>query len=226
MNLTETPNNVLVRKAVYWGIFGLIIAGIYLQTEGIGKDSFFIDELYHVYAAKSLNENRTLSLPSGNTYERASIYTALVSISFNIFGVSEFSARLPGVVSGLLYLCFYYFIVSNLFNRKIAILSTLMLVFSYMQIYYTKNCRMYSLLQLSYAGMVYCFYKIISHWMPETGNLKFRSSNIFSLNDLSLIIIFILAAWISYKLQIISLLFLPSALIFIALVVTENIRKK
>ena len=226
MDLIETLNSVFVKKAVYWGIIGLIIAGIYLQTEGIGKDSFFIDELYHVYAAKSLNENHTLSLPSGNSYERSSIYTALVGISFKIFGISEFSARLPSVVCGLLYLCFYYFIISNLFNRKVAILSTLMLVFSYMQIYYTKNCRMYSLLQLTYAGMVYCFYKIISHWMPEAGNLKFRFPNNFSLNDLSLIIIFILAAWISYNLQIISLLFLPSALIFIALIAIENVRKK
>ncbi len=85
MNLKESPNNLLTRKAVFWGIFGLIIVGIYVQTEGIGKDSFFIDELYHVYAAKSLNENHTLSLPSGKSYARAFIYYYIVTKLLNSY---------------------------------------------------------------------------------------------------------------------------------------------
>ena len=226
MNLKESPNNLLIRKAVFWGIFGLIIVGIYLQTEGIGKDSFFIDELYHVYAAKSLNENHTLSLPSGKLYARASIYTYLVSLSFKIFGISEFSARLPSVVCGLLYLSFYYYIITKLFNSKIAILSTFMLMFSYMQIHFTKDCRMYSIMQFSYLGMVYFFYKIISGWMPEAGIFKFGSTRFFSFANLLFMVSFSLTAWISYKLHLLSLLFFPSALIFLSLVGIESICKK
>ena len=211
MNLKESPNTILTRKATIWGIFGLIMVGIYLQTEGIGKDSFFIDELYHVYAAKSLNENDTLSLPSGQPYERAFFYTYLVSLSFKMFGISEFSARFPSVVCGLLYLVFYFYFVTKLFNRKIAILSTLMLMFSYMQIHFTKDCRMYSMLQFFYLGAVYFFYKIIRHWTPEAENLKFGSTRFFSFSNILFILSFSLTAWISYKLHMLSLLFFPSA---------------
>jgi 4-amino-4-deoxy-L-arabinose transferase-like glycosyltransferase len=218
--------NLFIKRATFGGTLGLIIIGIYLQTVDIEKNSFFIDELYHVYAAKSFNETHTFSLPSGRSYTRASIYTVLVSLSFKMFGISEFSARLPSVLCGLLYLILFYYIIKKLFNNKIALTSTIMLMFSAMQIHYTKDCRMYSLLQLTYLSMAYFFYKIFNSWVPEAGIQKSGSVKFFSLPKLLYITLFSLTAWVSYSLHLLSLLFLPSALFFITLVGIEVINKR
>ena len=78
----------------------------------------------------------------------------------------------------------------------------------------------------SFQCYIYFFYKIISGWKPEAGIFKFESTRFFSLYNILFIVSFCLTAWVSYKLQLLSLLFIPSALIYLALVGVESICKK
>src|SRR5437773_2822486 len=98
-------------KAAYWSAAVLVVPvfllALYSYGHGLGKRSLSIDELYHVYAADSLNRDGTFSLPSGRSYERAAPYTYAVSLSFKYLGVSEFAARIPSVLFGLLYLALF-----------------------------------------------------------------------------------------------------------------------
>src|SRR5437016_7941146 len=95
-------------KAAYWSaavlVAPLFLLALYIYGHGLGKRSLSIDELYHVYAADSLNRDGTFAFPSGRRYERRGPYTYAVGLSFNYFGVSEVSARLPCVLFALLYL--------------------------------------------------------------------------------------------------------------------------
>lgn len=59
-----------------------------------------MDELFHVFAARSLLEDGTLSIAGGGEYTRASGFTRIVAATFRAFGESLVVARLPAVFAG------------------------------------------------------------------------------------------------------------------------------
>ncbi|MEM5852775.1 MAG: glycosyltransferase family 39 protein [Candidatus Aenigmatarchaeota archaeon] len=72
-------------------------------------------------------------------YVHRPIGTALLlSLSFRVFGVSEWSARIIQIIANLGSVLFLYLIVKNIFNRKIALITCFFLVFSPM-FFYMRN---------------------------------------------------------------------------------------
>jgi 4-amino-4-deoxy-L-arabinose transferase-like glycosyltransferase len=168
-----------------------------------------------------------LSLPSGQLYTTAAFYTYLVSLSFQWLGVSEFSARLPSVLIGFVFLGFFYFFTEKAFNRNIAILSTMLLLFSPVEIYYSREVRMYSLLQLSYLLQSYFFYRIFFVEKRQQADSKrqgitrfYAKENI--LTSLMFLVLLGLTTWFSLQLQLLARLFFPSVLLFIILLGIER----
>ncbi|MEM7822019.1 MAG: glycosyltransferase family 39 protein [Candidatus Aenigmatarchaeota archaeon] len=85
----------------------------------------------------------TGSLETGKeTYEvyvHRPIGTAfLLSLSFRVFGISEWSAKIVQVVANFGSILFLYLIIKNTFNRKIALITCFFLVFSPM-FFYMRN---------------------------------------------------------------------------------------
>lgn len=81
----------------------------------------------------------------------------LVAISYLLFGYSEFSARLPFVIFGILALWFTYLLGKKLFNEKVALFAVFLLICSTNFFLYIRQSRYYSL-QIFFALATLYFY--------------------------------------------------------------------
>ena len=85
----------------------------------------------------------------------------LTAISFSFLGESNFSGRFPFALAGFLTIFFLYCLGLKLTgNRKIALLSSLLLTISLQFILYSRQCRYYSLLALFTVLILYSFYEL------------------------------------------------------------------
>ncbi|MCW3974811.1 MAG: hypothetical protein NWE86_01020, partial [Candidatus Bathyarchaeota archaeon] len=89
------------------GLMIIVLVGFGLRIYGVGDFDFREDEFQVIYTASSYHFGGGFytwdwikSEPSGNLYMRAWPHTWLIAKSFDIFGISEFSARLVSVIFG------------------------------------------------------------------------------------------------------------------------------
>jgi 4-amino-4-deoxy-L-arabinose transferase-like glycosyltransferase len=96
-------------------------------------------------------------------YTRAWPHTLTVALSYKLFGVSEFSTRLPGALFGLMGIIIIY-VVSNFFirNKIFALLISLMFALSPIMITWSRFARMYSLLIPIFSLTTYFVYKALT----------------------------------------------------------------
>jgi len=139
---------------------------------------FWVDELYHVFAAIGILTTGHPLLPSGLLYERSIITTLLITGAFKVLGVSEFAARLPFLIIGILSITVTYFLVREIYTHHIALLTVFFLSISPWQLYWSTNVRMYILLQLLYLIFLYSGYKLLKELENRDLNKK-RVSMLF-----------------------------------------------
>ena len=89
--------------------------------------NFWVDEMFHVFAAESMIETGQPMLPSGLPYERSLPTTLLVAASFKLLGISELTGRLPFLVIGVFSIVATYYLVKNTFDRNTALLTVFLL---------------------------------------------------------------------------------------------------
>lgn len=138
---------------IYWIlVIILIIIGFWLRYDNLGKINFQSDEFFHLYTAKGYLETGHFvqwdfltNEPKGD-YIRAFPYTWLVAQSFKIFGVSEYSARMPSLIFGVLFLPLIYWLALKITkNKTVALLTLVLIVFDNSFIWSSRLCRMYSM---------------------------------------------------------------------------------
>jgi hypothetical protein len=196
-------------------ISALLLAALYIYARDLGGKSFSIDELYQFYAADSFNQNGILALPSGRLYERAVLYTHAVSLSLKSFEVSEWSARLPSVFFSLLYLLCFYAVVAKLFNPPVAILSAILILFSPLQVYYSRECRFYSLFQLTYLIQAFLGLLLLSA-SRSLSSLFTPPLRLTGVRNTCIVAgAFAVTTWISWSLSPLSWMLFPSVVVFI-----------
>ncbi len=156
--ISSNFNNKLAKRLIYLWLLGCLCIGGFLRFYQLGGPSVWVDELNHLYAGQSLIENGSPELPSGQLYDRALIYSKLVSYSFQVLGVNEFSLRLPSAIIGLLCLVLIYFVAKRFFGVTPALLSVLFLAISPFEIGWSRISRMYTLFQFLFLLGIYTFY--------------------------------------------------------------------
>lgn len=144
--------------ATYLTLGIILTLGLYLRVSGLSTLGLGFDEPIHIYAAKSLLETGTPTLPSGIEYRRAFLFTSLVALSFKLFGVSALSARLPSVIFGLLSILLVYRIGRSFFGPRVGLIAALLVAFVPYEVAWSRACRMYSMYQFFYLATFYCFY--------------------------------------------------------------------
>jgi len=141
---------------------GLILCGAFwLRAVHLSQASFNVDEYLHLFAAQSMNESGQPTLPSGAQYTRALPYTWLVAHTFRLLGVGELSARLPGVIMGILVLGLVYLIMRTWFTRTSALVAVGVLALAPWWMAADRNCRMYSMFHLTYLAAAWMAWRAL-----------------------------------------------------------------
>jgi hypothetical protein len=119
-----------------------------LRLYKLGEWSFWGDEMITVMRAtgKSMAE----PLP------RLSV--ALTTAAFNVWGVSEWSARISAAVIGALTVPIVYFGARRMFDSPTGLLAALFMALSTWHIYWSQNARFYAALLLFYTLALFFFY--------------------------------------------------------------------
>jgi 4-amino-4-deoxy-L-arabinose transferase-like glycosyltransferase len=103
----------------------------------------YVDEYYHVLAARSLLDNGTLSINGGEPYTRARAYTYAVAACYRWFGESWASGRLPSLLAGGLLVMSVFAWLHRTAGRRAAWLGAAMLVFAPHVLTYSAMIRFY-----------------------------------------------------------------------------------
>lgn len=140
-------------------LLSILAVAAYLRLGNLGVSSFWVDELDFVYAAKSEMETGEPLLNSGYAYPRAMVFTYSMIASFKLFGISEFSSRLPSAVFGILCVWLMYVIGKGWFNSRVGLLSALFLALSPFAIGWSRTARMYTLFQFLFLAGAYLLYR-------------------------------------------------------------------
>jgi mannosyltransferase len=87
-------------------------------------------------------------------------------ISFSLFGVNEWSARLVAASAGVISIPVLYGLVKRQYNSQLALITSLLLAVSSWHIYWSQNARFYTLLLLFYTLALFYFYWAIEKDRP------------------------------------------------------------
>ena len=122
----------------------IIVYAAVLRLYHLWEPSFWIDEAFSSYA--------TLSWDNLSRY----LHNLTQWLSFSLFWVSDWSARLPSVVFSLMSIVVVYLITKKLTdNPLVALIPALLLAISYMDIAWARQARFYSLLQFIFLLQIY-----------------------------------------------------------------------
>lgn len=138
-----------------------LIAGTITRFYGLGVQSVWFDESISAIAGRSLLENGSPVLPSGNYYGRAILHTGFAAVSFKVFGLGTAAGRVPSAVLGVLSIPVAYLLGSRIKNHRVGILLAFFLTFTTVQIAWSRQIRFYQQLQFFFLVSLYFFERLL-----------------------------------------------------------------
>ena len=144
-------------KAVVASMVIIILLSLFLRLYDL-NDGLWIDEIltYVNYAKLPYGEIIT-TFESENQHF---LYSILAHTSFLLFGESAWSLRLPAVLFGVGSILALYLLGREVANEREAILSALLLTFTYYHVWFSQNAR-------GYSGLL--FWALLSSWFLVRG---------------------------------------------------------
>ncbi|MDP2090183.1 MAG: glycosyltransferase family 39 protein [Candidatus Gracilibacteria bacterium] len=155
-----------MKKIIFYIILLFIfIYGVYIRYYELGTGSFWIDEGYSSIVSYFSYLNNFIPFLPNDKYDFGNyIFTFLQNISFKNFGISDYSARIPSFVLGILNMIIYFIfskeLLKNNKHKNIALLFMMFLfTFSTWQIIWSREARFYELLSFIYLSNTYLLWK-------------------------------------------------------------------
>ena len=138
----------------------ILLIGTYLRVEGLGNPSFWYDEGLSTSAAINiLEKGYPPTLYNGTVYWRSVAHTSLMAAFLKIFGVNEFSARLPSVIFGILTMILMFLFGKEIRDKKLGIIAALLVSTSIFEIQWNREARMYAMFQFMFFLSLFFFYR-------------------------------------------------------------------
>ena len=120
-----------------------------LRFYKLGEWSFWIDEVITLRQAEPLDVLDVFQQPA---------YRALTGSALDLFGVSEWSARMVPALVGVITIPVLYFIARRIFDDRVAMISSFLLAIAPWHIYWSQNARFYTILLLLYTLALFALY--------------------------------------------------------------------
>lgn len=210
-------------------VAALMIIGLGVRAYNLGASEFRGDEFQVVSAATGLlytgdyhrwnwinNEPACLDTSNGSCmYSRAWPHTWLITQTYKIFGISEWSSRIPSVIFGVLLIAVAY-LLGNYFSRSvlIGILVALIATFAPSYISLSRYIRMYVLLLPLFGLLVYGLMRALHEKrVPE----KLKKLEKVLPYHYPLAVISLVLLYFSYHIHVNSLVLLPAFLLYVIL---------
>jgi len=169
-------------------LFALILLGLYFRISGISKNhSFWNDEALVSSFSRDIVQGK-VSVPDGiMKIHYQPLQIGVTAVAFEIFGISEFAARIPSVFFGTLGIVFAYLIGSKLSNKPAGLLSSFIFAFSQINLSNSTQAKPYATLSTLLLTIVY-----ILSCLPNASKRKTILAHI------SIILIVVIATFIHY----------------------------
>jgi mannosyltransferase len=132
-------------QRLFWITLGtILVLGAFLRLYGLGTESYWLDEIGMIKRA----QEGIAAIPGEPEGRRAPAFLLLSSAWVNVSGTGEAATRLLPALIGIASLGAMAAVGAELFDRRVAVISTLLLAVSDFQIYHAQNFRFYSLFVL------------------------------------------------------------------------------
>ena len=128
-------------------LVGVLVCGAALRLYALGRESFWMDELYSITDALRFTTVELLTvLPVIKTHTPA--YYVLLRHWIGLVGIDETVLRLPSVVAGVATVYVVYLVGMELFDRRRGLLAAGMVALSRFHIDHSQQVRMYAFVAL------------------------------------------------------------------------------
>lgn len=162
---TSPAESLRIAAAGLVGPAALFIAALLTRLFELGNPALQADELLHLYAARSVLHDNTLTIFSG-VYERAADFSHLVAASLWLFGDGPATLRLPSAIAGALLVALVYAWLRAEAGRGPAVLAALLLCFMAPAVDLAQFARPYAVQGLLFFVGAGLLYRLVARTMP------------------------------------------------------------
>ena len=189
-------------KQYLWLVLITLLAAA-LRFYKLGEWSFWIDEIYTVNHATLHFGNLGLILdhvPPSRKWVPVSVILAAQAL--NIWGISEWSARLASALIGIVSIPILFFPIRRMFGEWVALTAVLLLAVSPWHLYWSQNARFYTSLLLFFSLALIAFHYGLERNKPSYFILFYVflylafSERLFAFFIFPVIIAYLIALWV------------------------------
>jgi len=154
----------------YLILTGIIILGFIFRLRGISTDhAFWADEAYIASLSRDLVQGKIgiteLYSFAGGSYQPLQV--VVMTLSFLLFGISEWSARIPSVIFGTIGILFAYLVAKKFSNSAGGLLAAFLYAFAELNLAYATQARSYAALTAIILAIVYCLQLLSQKDLPR-----------------------------------------------------------
>ena len=141
-------------------LLGILLFGLYLRLYDLGKAPFWVDESISSLAGKNILLKGIPLFDSGFIYSSALLFHYIQALSFFLFGLNDFAARLPSVLFGMLTILLAY-LIGKEYSKYGGLMAAALTAIFFLEVSFSREARYYQLFQLAFFATLYFVYKIM-----------------------------------------------------------------
>jgi hypothetical protein len=137
----------------------ILTVAVLLRVYKLGHLGLYGDEDHTFFAVKNILEKGYPAMPSGMIYIRGIVHLALSTLSAFLFGLSEFSVRLPSVLASLAVISLLFLLAREVGGVRVGLVTSAIYALSAWDIEMARFARMYEVFLVLYLASTLAFYK-------------------------------------------------------------------
>ena len=144
----------------------IVLLGFGLRFYDLDKENLWFDEGYTILSINQDNIGGVID-QAEITETKPSVYFIILHLWSEIFGLSMFALRFFSLLCGVISIILLYLLAKELFDKKVAILSALLISISLFDIIYSQEARVFSFFTTLTILSFFIFVKLIKGFVNK-----------------------------------------------------------